>query len=380
MKIALRSVGRNGNVGSPFNPVCRPDPGSRKRSLMMMIADPDISLVDAVASPTSKNVVRPPNTPRSNRTRKSDLVVSPSALRLYWVGRVLMRPAALVCGCAVLFVGSDVLERHLLPDLSTGWRHFLLTARSAVVIGIGCAIVYELMRRLHDQWAEKEKMAAVGRLAAGIAHEINNPLSSISSIVQLLKRHRDGALDLDQLNLLHRHIERIAHTVRTMSTLSRPAFEHWEYTDLSVALDDAVSLVSFDPRSRGIHIDFAKPQNLPRTWAVPGQIQQVFLNLLLNALDAMPGGGGLGVRAEADPRRLLFAISDTGCGIPPDIGRRVFEPFFTTKEPGMGTGLGLSVSFGIVQKHGGRVDFTDRKGGGTTFTVELPVMKEPSRL
>jgi two-component system NtrC family sensor kinase len=115
--------------------------------------------------------------------------------------------------------------------------------------------------------------------------------------------------------------------------------------------------------------------SLPATWAIPGQLEQVFINLSLNALDAMPEGGTLTVRSHQENGRIEVRIEDTGAGIPPEIGRRVFEPFFTTKEPGRGTGLGLSVSYGIVQKHRGTIDLESTVNRGTVFTVRLPVLE-----
>ncbi len=239
------------------------------------------------------------------------------------------------------------------------------------------------VRSMRAQMVEKEKMVAIGQMAAGIAHEIGNPLSSISSIVQMVKRKRGGDSDLSQLELIQTHIQRISSTVRQLATLSRPVCDRWEFVDLGVTLEDAVRLVSFDGRARPVEIKFARPGTLPKTFALRGLVQQVFINLLLNALDAMPEGGTLTVGAAAHVRHIVFRFEDTGHGIPPGTGRRVFEPFFSTKEPGKGTGLGLTVSFGIVQKHGGRIEFAPRGGGpprgdcqGTVFTVTLPILNE----
>jgi signal transduction histidine kinase len=231
----------------------------------------------------------------------------------------------------------------------------------------------EQVRRMHSQMLEKEKMVAIGQMAAGIAHEISNPLSSIFSIVQMLKRKPNAANTLEQFDLMHKHIQRISGTVRQLASLSRPAPERWELVDLAPTLEEAVKLVSFDHRARGITIRLDKPAALPATYALRNQMQQVFINLLLNALDAMPDGGQLVVNVEHTPRRIAFHFDDSGHGIPPEIGRRVFEPFFTTKEPGRGTGLGLSVSYSIVQKHSGEIDFASRPEGGTRFTVTVPV-------
>jgi signal transduction histidine kinase len=411
-----------------------------------------------------------------------------------WRGWRVVGPPLLLCGCAALFVGSDVVERHLFPDLTTGWRHFLLTARSAVVTGMGSAIVYLIMRRqqnqltttarqlsqlletyranphtrvhfdnphlvhcrdvfscqrvacpahsaptarcwqvaalsshardgdgpvvtiqqchecevyrlscpdgmtqlgeslnnlmflldeeaqqlrrIQGQMVEREKLAAIGQMAAGIAHEIGNPLSSISAIVQVLKRRHPDASQAEQFDLIQAHIQRISSTVRQLSGLARPSPERWEPVDLLSTLQESVRLVGFDRRAKDTRIVFAPPASLPRTWALRAQLQQVFINILLNALDAMESGGELTVRVEGRPRSIAFVFEDTGCGIPAAIGRRVFEPFYSTKEPGRGTGLGLAVSYAIVRKHGGTIEFAPRNGGGTVFRVELPILSE----
>jgi two-component system NtrC family sensor kinase len=162
--------------------------------------------------------------------------------------------------------------------------------------------------------------------------------------------------------------------VRQLSSLARPGDERWERTNLAQILDEVVRLVSFDRRARKVEIDFELPKSLPLVYTLRSQLQQVFINLALNAFDAMSDGGKLTIRAEKQRGSIVVRIEDTGCGIPAEVGRRVFEPFFTTKEPGVGTGLGLSVSYGIIQKHGGRIDFSQSLKGGTVFTVEIPIL------
>jgi len=224
--------------------------------------------------------------------------------------------------------------------------------------------------RMRAQMVEKEKMVAIGQMASGIAHEIGNPLSSISSIVQMLKRYGAEAPVTEQLELIQTHIQRISTTVRQLGSLARPSPQRWDKASIGTILDDAVRLISFDRRARNVKIDLRCPKPLPQTYAHRGRLQQVFINLLLNALDAMPGGGKLLVSAKHVGGIIRVEVCDNGCGIAVAAGRRVFEPFFTTKEPGHGTGLGLSVSYGIVREHGGTIDFDSRPDQGTTFTVE----------
>jgi signal transduction histidine kinase len=234
----------------------------------------------------------------------------------------------------------------------------------------------EIVGRMRAQMVEKQKMVAVGQLAAGIAHEVGNPLSSISSIVQVLKRSRTANLPPDQLELIETHIERITSIVRQVTTLARPKAEYWESVDVGRTLEEAVRLISFDRRARNVEIDFRSPGSLPTTFGVRHELQQVFLNLALNALDAVSGGGKVVIRAARETRDIVVRIRDTGSGIAPEIGRRIFEPFFTTKEPGSGSGLGLAVSYGIVQKHGGTIDFSSVPGEGTEFVVKIPIVDQ----
>jgi len=227
---------------------------------------------------------------------------------------------------------------------------------------------------MQAQMVEKEKMVAIGQMAAGVAHEVSNPLSSISSIAQLLKRAHPDANLVRQLDLIESHIQRISSTVRQLVRLARPGVERWELIDVGTTLAEAVALIAFDRRARDVHIDFKPPQSLPRTYGLRGELQQVFINLALNALDAMPDGGTLTIRAQKNRRNIVVTVKDTGHGISASTGRRIFEPFYTTKEAGQGTGLGLSVSYGIIRKHGGAIDFKSEVGEGTAFTVQLPVL------
>jgi signal transduction histidine kinase len=231
--------------------------------------------------------------------------------------------------------------------------------------------------RMRAQMVEKEKMAAIGLISAGIAHEIGNPLSSISSIVQMLKRSGSSTAMNDELDLIGTHIQRITRTVRQLVSLARPSAERWDLVDIRKTLEEAVQLVTFDRRARNVDICFDLPEALPKTCGLRGELQQVFINLSLNALHAMPNGGKLTIRARKRRDHILVQVKDTGDGISSELGRRVFEPFFTTKEPGQGTGLGLAVSYGIVQKHGGEIDFESTIGEGTAFTVEIPILDEP---
>lgn len=233
---------------------------------------------------------------------------------------------------------------------------------------------------MRAHFLEKEKMVAIGQMASGIAHEVCNPLSSISSVVQMLKRARSTSPQTKELEMIETHIQRISNIVRQMVTLSRPNEAKWERAEMGKILDDTLHLIQFDERARNVTIQSHVEEGLPALRVINGNLGQVFLNLSLNALDAMPGGGKLIFRAWQADNKIIVTVSDTGEGIDPGIGRRVFEPFFTTKEPGRGTGLGLAVTYSIIRKHDGDIEFNDNPDGGTVFTVTLPILKEKAEV
>ena len=235
------------------------------------------------------------------------------------------------------------------------------------------------MERMRSQMVEREKIFSIGQLASGVAHEVVNPLSSISSIVQMLKRSGATADTDEQLALIETHIQRITGTLRQLEGLARRGDEGWAVIDVSQALEETVLLLSFDPRARNVDVHLEPLPPLPTTHGIPGQLQQVFINLSLNALDAMPDGGALTLGAQNTRGGLAIQIKDTGCGVPSGAGRRIFDPFFTTKEPGCGTGLGLAVSNSIVQKLNGTIEYQSTEGVGTVFTVVLPILSERPR-
>jgi len=229
------------------------------------------------------------------------------------------------------------------------------------------------MGRLRSELVEREKMFSIGQIASGVAHEVGNPLSSISSIVQMLKRSGKNEEMTEDLTLIETHIQRISGIVRQLSNLARRGDNNWAWIDVGQALEETVRLISFDTRASNVKIVFDEPPALPSIRGIPGQISQVFINLSLNALDAMPDGGTLTITAVKNRGRIIVRIEDTGGGIPPDTGRRIFDPFFTTKDPGCGTGLGLAVSNSIVRKLNGTIEHESEVGKGTAFLVYLPV-------
>jgi two-component system, NtrC family, sensor kinase len=227
-----------------------------------------------------------------------------------------------------------------------------------------------------------EKLAAVGRLAAGVVHEINNPLATISACAEALEQRVDEgdfnespALgDLNEyLGLIKSEAFRCKNITTGLLDFSRIRTGERNSIDVTEILRSAVNLISH--QKRGSQIDFVieTPDDLPLVYADSGQVQQAVIALATNAIDAMPNGGKLTFRAALLAKAIAIEIEDTGVGIPPEDMSKIFEPFFTTKEVGKGTGLGLAVCYGIITDHGGRLSVRSNVGKGTTFTILLPV-------
>jgi PAS domain S-box-containing protein len=240
-------------------------------------------------------------------------------------------------------------------------------------------------RRLEQVLFDSEKLAATGRLAASIAHEINNPLEAVQNALYLLEQSIDTkAAGQQYLEIAARETQRMSRILRQMLGFYRQT-EALAETDLNALVHDAEGLVVKRLRERGVQIANELADGLPKVQASADQLKQVLLNLLLNAADSMPTGGTITVSSQSGAaadtelvgrEAVQLQVRDTGQGIPDDMLAQIFEPFFSTK-PGKGTGLGLWVSQGIVQNHGGTMRVRSRVGRGTTFTITLPV-KGPS--
>jgi signal transduction histidine kinase len=216
----------------------------------------------------------------------------------------------------------------------------------------------------------QEKMAAFGLLAAGIAHEVGNPLTSISSLVQMLQRRQSDPYTLEKLALVSGQLQRISTTLRELVEFSRPASSERARVTLGDILDEALGIAKYYKRTRGrIHAP-AVPADLPPLYAVRDQLVQVFLNLVLNASDAVDRDGRIEFEVARSGEGVEVAVRDNGCGVSPQDQVRLFQPYFTTKHHG--TGLGLFVTRQLVTEHGGRVTFESRPGEGTVFRVWLP--------
>jgi two-component system NtrC family sensor kinase len=232
-----------------------------------------------------------------------------------------------------------------------------------------------------EQLVQSRKIAAVGTLTSGIAHELNNPINNIVLTAEALKEDFQDVSPEESLGLIQDILvqaERAAEIVKGLLDFSRA--EHPEFVALSVSevIQDTLKLVRNQLTLSGIHVDMQMPADLPPIHGEKKSLQQVFLNLFINAIQAMLDGGTLQIRAHPSPggHWLVIDVTDTGVGIDPDHLPQIFDPFYTTKQVGRGTGLGLSVTYGIVEKHGGHIEARSRKGEGATFTVTLPLHQE----
>jgi two-component system, NtrC family, sensor kinase len=229
-------------------------------------------------------------------------------------------------------------------------------------------------RRVEQQLFESEKLAAVGRLAASIAHEVNNPLEAIKNSLYLLTTSRDMEKNAKFLEVARKETERVSHIIRQMLGFARRSGEA-EWVDCNQILEETLILVEKKMRQARVEVVRHFDAGLPKVRARADQLRQVFLNLLLNAQQSMEKGGRITVRTSVYEQALQptvsVQISDTGRGISESDLARIFEPFFSTRAKG--TGLGLWVTQDIVRHHGGRIEATSEEGAGTTFNVILPV-------
>jgi two-component system NtrC family sensor kinase len=242
------------------------------------------------------------------------------------------------------------------------------------------ARIAERTRELEEAQAHvlhQEKMAAFGLLAAGIAHEVGNPLTSISSLVQMVQRRADDPYVLDKLGLVSGQLQRIHTTLRELVAFSRPASNEHTRVSLSDILAEALNIAKFYKRTRGRIAPPEVPADLPPLVAVREQLVQVFLNLILNAMDAVDRDGRIELGVARRGEMVEVTVRDNGCGIAPEHAGRLFQPYFTTKKHG--TGLGLFVTRQLVTDHGGTVSCESHPGEGTVFRVLLPVAAGPWR-
>jgi len=238
------------------------------------------------------------------------------------------------------------------------------------------------LTRAHEHALHTEKMASIGKMAAVLAHEINNPLSGILTYAKLLRKyvgHEDGGQSrrqeiCDSLDLIASESRRCGDLVKNLLTFSRVTPINLQPTNLNHVIQQSLRLVQHQLDLNGVHVQAQLDAELPLVHCDGAQIEQVVLALLMNAVDALPQGGNLWLTTASSKGESLvrIVVRDDGAGISPEILPRIFEPFLTTKETGRGVGLGLAISHSILERHDGTIEVHSELGRGTTFTVTLP--------
>lgn len=231
---------------------------------------------------------------------------------------------------------------------------------------------------LERQLRHADRLASIGRLASGIAHEVGNPLGSVSAYAQILLMGGESEEErIEYLRAIESESTRIGELLKHLLNFSRPTADHVEWVEINYVIERALNLVSAQKKSRAIKITKRLDTPSPKVKIDPDQLEQVLINLLLNAADAMPDEGELTARSYVDSQFAFVAITDTGIGINPVDRDRIFDPFFTTKSEG--TGLGLAMSAKLVEKYGGLIECQSEEGKGSTFTIVLPQSLETVR-
>jgi len=309
------------------------------------------------------------------------------------IAAILLPPRVsyLVAALATLgFLAMAVLEHlRVVPHTELGFVRWqdsrYLVAASAVIASTLFSASYlastimeglrrkeEEMRRFNERLLQTEKLAAIGQLAAGIAHELNTPLASIAGYAEELGEIVRGSADkvVQYTGVIRSQTERCKAITQSLLNFARKSEIRVQPVDVNAVLREAIDYLRFKKRAPELRIE-ADLGEVPPLQADPGQLLQVFLSILINAADAVQGGGRIVVKSRAS-KEVQVVVADTGSGIPEENLKKVFEPFFTTKEPGQGTGLGLSLSYGIVKQMGGSIDLKSKVGEGTEVTISLP--------
>jgi two-component system NtrC family sensor kinase len=239
------------------------------------------------------------------------------------------------------------------------------------------------LKRLEEQLIQAEKLAAMGQMLAGVAHELNNPLTAILGVTELL-RERGGIDDPTkrQLDLTHRQARRAARIVQNLLEFSRPASPQKKALDVNNLLERTLQLHEHSLRRNNIQVDFHPPSDLPGVIGDANQLIQVLLNLVTNAEQAIRevrDTGRIQLRAGRNGNQVMITVQDDGVGIRPEALPRIFDPFYTTKRPGGGTGLGLSICMSIIREHGGNIEAETLPAGGSAFTIYLPIAPDQVR-
>jgi two-component system NtrC family sensor kinase len=277
---------------------------------------------------------------------------------------------------------SGIYKFHL--NTQTG-QHVVVNASIAPLLGktgarLGRLVLLDDITQrvtLEEQLVQNEKLTSLGLLAAGVAHEVNTPLAVISNYIQMLAKQIPP--DDPRQKTIERIVKqtfRASEIVNNLLNFSRTGGAELAEVDLNSLLEETLTLVQHPFKTSQVTVIRNYKDQLPAVLGSTTRLQQVFLNLLMNARDAMPSGGMLEVRTTAHNGSVEVELTDNGGGISPEHLHKIFDPFFTTKPTGRGTGLGLSVSYGIIKEHAGKVDVKSTPGKGTSFRLEFPVARK----
>lgn len=299
-------------------------------------------------------------------------------MREFGLGAVMCVPTALVNIRSVLFAGRDAGTP---PFREVDLEMFTILSRQATVALENARLykeVWDYVRKVEQSQqalVQAEKLATAGRMTASMAHEINNPLQAVRNCLHLASRTDLGPeKQAEYLALAQSELDRLTSTVQRMLSFYRPTSDR-QPVDVATLLEHVLSLLrqQLEEHHANVMLKVAAP--LPSVQAVSNQIQQVFINILLNAMDAMPDGGTITITLRAGHNFIEVLFQDTGPGVPPELRKAIFEPFTSTKEKG--TGLGLSVSYGIISAHGGVLELVENQQPGACFRVTLPIGEVP---
>jgi len=290
---------------------------------------------------------------------------------LFFVTKLILRPLGRSLSMSRKFIDGDMDARvGIRPPGEMGLLCEAIDKMADAVV----ERQEKLEQATRQQIGQSEKLASIGRLAAGIAHEINNPLTGVLTFAHLLKdKENMEPQDIEDLDVIVNETTRVREIVRGLLDFARESPSRMQLLCVDEVLAQTMALLHSQKAFHKIVIDEEYADDLPQVCADRNQLQQVFLNLALNACEAMPDGGKLTIRSWAVADMVCIEFGDTGCGIRAEHIKSIFEPFFTTKPVGKGTGLGLSVSYGIIQQHRGELKVESVEQDGATFTVLLPI-------
>ena len=272
----------------------------------------------------------------------------------------------ILLGWALMLVSTVFVANHVTQNMRRHRQRVLQQNRRI-------RIMSDQLRRQGQAMIQHEKMVAMGQMAAGVAHEITNPLASMDSMLQLLQRKPDR-MKADDADKLREQVARISNIVRQLTQFAHPPEAQWQTVSVGELVERSLQMVRFDQRIRQVRLDVQISPQAQRILAQPQAMEQVLVNIILNALDAMTDVSEprLEIRADCHDGQCRIEIADNGHGIAAGNMNRLFEPFFTTKPVGKGTGLGLSISYSMVRRHGGRIEVQSLPNQGARFTIYLP--------